>query len=158
MALAIPDIRDLVTVLSTERDCWQHLVRPDPDKRVFERLVDEPAVEAWLICWMPGHDTGFHDHDLSSGAVTVIEGEVREDRLHLATPMTSSVFGAGQTFDFDSSDIHRVKHSGSAPAVTLHAYSPRLRRMGAYAVTRDGAVRRHPLPDGEETRRPQRGS
>jgi hypothetical protein len=66
--------------------------------------------------------------------------------------MTTAVYGAGQVFDFDSSDIHRVKHSGSAPAVTLHAYSPRLRRMGAYAVTRDGALQRHPLAYGEELR------
>jgi predicted metal-dependent enzyme (double-stranded beta helix superfamily) len=145
-------LRRLVAELAAEQERWRALVRHDCDRRVFECVLDEPAVEAWLICWMPGHDTGFHDHDLSSGAVTVIEGEVREDRLHVATPMTSAVFGAGQTFDFDSSDIHRVKHSGSAPAVTLHAYSPRLRRMGAYAVTREGALRRHRLAYGEELR------
>ncbi len=36
--------------------------------------------------------------------------------------------------------------------MTLHAYSPRLRRMGAYAVTRDGALQRHALGYGEELR------
>ena len=30
------------------------LVRHDPAARIFERLLDEPSVEAWLICWMPG--------------------------------------------------------------------------------------------------------
>ena len=28
----------------------------------------------WLICWMDGHDTGFHDHDGAAGAVAVVAG------------------------------------------------------------------------------------
>ena len=130
---------------------WRHLVRHDPEQRVFEQVLDEPEVEAWLICWMPGHDTGFHDHDLSSGAVTVVTGAVLEERLGIGAT-TSNVYGAGETFDFTASEIHRVVHSGAAPTVTLHAYSPRLRRLGAYAVTPAGALQRHPLRYGEELR------
>jgi quercetin dioxygenase-like cupin family protein len=100
---------------------------------------------------MPGHDTGFHDHDLSSGAVTVVSGAVREERLGLGETR-SRVYNAGETFDFASSVIHRVTHMGEAATVTLHAYSPRLRRMGAYAVSDDGALKRHPLGYGEELR------
>jgi predicted metal-dependent enzyme (double-stranded beta helix superfamily) len=151
--LAIPQLRELVSGLAADLEAWHHLVRHDPVQRVFERLIDEPEVEAWLICWMPGHDTGFHDHDLSSGAVTVVSGSVQEERLRLGTGDTRSrVFVPGDTFDFNSSEIHRVTHSGSQPSVTLHAYSPRLRRMGAYAVARDGALQRHPLGYGEELR------
>lgn len=117
---------------------------------MFERVIDEPEVEGWLICWMPGHDTGFHDHDLSSGAVTVVSGAVLEERLGMTT--TSNIYLPGDTFDFTSSEIHRVTHSGELPTVTLHAYSPRLRRMGAYAVSREGALQRHPLGYGEELR------
>jgi predicted metal-dependent enzyme (double-stranded beta helix superfamily) len=151
--LEIPELRTLVTDLAGDTERWQRLVRHDPVSRVFERLLDEPEVEAWLICWMPGHDTGFHDHDLSSGAVTVVSGAVKEERLRLGTLGTRSrVYLPGNTFDFTSSEIHRVTHAGSEPAVTLHAYSPRLRRMGAYAVARDGALQRHPLGYGEELR------
>ncbi len=118
---------------------------------MFELIARSPAAEAWLICWMPGHDTGFHDHDLSSGAVTVVSGAVKEERLRLGTLGTRSrIYLPGNTFDFTSSEIHRVTHAGTDPAVTLHAYSPRLRRMGAYAVATDGALTRHPLGYGEE--------
>jgi predicted metal-dependent enzyme (double-stranded beta helix superfamily) len=151
MALAIPDLRELVAALSAETERWQHLVRHDPQQRGFERLADEPDFEAWLICWMPGHDTGFHDHDLSSGAVTVISGSVKEERLGLGET-SSRVYVPGSTFDFTSSEIHRVTHAGDHPSVTLHAYSPPLRRMGAYAFARDGALKRHPLGYGEELR------
>ena len=98
--------------LAADPAAWSHLVRHDPGQRVFERLIDEPEVEAWLICWMPGHDTGFHDHDLSSGAVTVVSGAVCEERLGLGATR-SNVYVPGDTFDFTASEIHRVTHSGA---------------------------------------------
>jgi predicted metal-dependent enzyme (double-stranded beta helix superfamily) len=150
--LSRPQLRSLVADLAADAERWSALVRHDAERRVFDCLLDGPSVEAWLICWMPGHDTGFHDHDLSSGAVTVVAGEVREERLRIGDGVSSAVYGAGEVFDFSSSDIHRVLHSGAVPAVTLHAYSPRLRRMGAYAVARDGALQRHPLAYGAELR------
>jgi predicted metal-dependent enzyme (double-stranded beta helix superfamily) len=154
MALPVPQLRTLVADLVADRERWQQLVRHDPSQRVFERLLDDADadVEAWLICWMPGHDTGFHDHDLSSGAVTVVSGSVQEERLGLGSDASPRVYATGETFDFTSSEIHRVTHAGAEPAVTLHAYSPRLRRMGAYAIARDGALKRHPLGYGEELR------
>jgi predicted metal-dependent enzyme (double-stranded beta helix superfamily) len=149
--LEAPALRAVVAAMAADGERWRHLVRHDPSQRVFERLIDEPELEAWLICWMPGHDTGFHDHDLSSGAVTVVSGAVKEERLRLGTLGTRSrVYLPGSTFDFTASEIHRVTHAGADPAVTLHAYSPRLRRMGAYAVARDGALQRHPLAYGDE--------
>jgi quercetin dioxygenase-like cupin family protein len=150
-ALEIPALRDLVGTMAADPERWAHLVRHDPEQRVFERILDEPEVEGWLICWSPGHDTGFHDHDLSSGAVTVVSGAVLEERLGRGRT-TSNIYVPGDTFDFSATEIHRVTHSGTETAVTLHAYSPRLRRLGAYAVTPAGALQRHPLGYGEELR------
>jgi quercetin dioxygenase-like cupin family protein len=149
--IGIPALRALVAGLAGDPAAWTHLVRHDPARRVFEQVVDEPELEAWLICWMPGHDTGFHDHDLSSGAVTVLSGAVLEERLGIGTT-ASEVYEAGETFDFTPAEIHRVVHAGTTPAVTLHAYSPRLRRLGAYSVTPGGALQRYPLRYGEELR------
>jgi predicted metal-dependent enzyme (double-stranded beta helix superfamily) len=150
-ALEVPRLRELVARLAADPSRWSHLVRHDPVQRVFERMIDEPEVEAWLICWMPGHDTGFHDHGRSSGAVTVVTGSVLEERLGPGEPR-AQVYVPGDTFDFTPSEIHRVTHAGTQAAVTLHAYSPRLRRMGGYAVARDGSLRRQPLGHGEELR------
>src|SRR4051794_9631423 len=144
------ELTQLVAELAAVRERWEPLVRHDPEQRIFEQVLDLPDVEAWVICWMPGHDTGFHDHDLSSGAVTVVRGQVLEERLRVGAEVSSAVYGPGETFDFTASDIHRVTHAGDAPAVTMHAYSPRLRRMGAYRVSDEGALQRHPLGYGEE--------
>jgi hypothetical protein len=62
------------------------------------------------------------------------------------------VFGAGDIFDFQASDIHRVSHEPGEPAVTIHVYSPPLWRMGAYVVDPGGALRRESLSYAEELR------
>jgi len=106
----------------------------------------------WLICWMPGHDTGFHDHDGSAGAVAVMQGQVREERLRWAEEPVSAVFGPGELLAFGPADIHRIRHHGTEPAVTLHAYSPALKRMGAYVADEHGRLLRHALDEDEELR------
>ena len=106
----------------------------------------------WLICWMDEQDTGFHDHDLSSGAVAVCTGALREDRLALGRTPTSRTVRAGGSFGFSAADIHRVSHAGAVPAVSLHAYSPPLWRMGAYEIGAGGELRRHSVSYAEELR------
>ena len=99
---------------------------------------------------MPGHDTGFHDHDLSSGAVTVVKGRLREERMGWGGGVSSMLYDVGDVFDFGPTDIHRVVHPGGEPAVSIHVYSPELRRMGAYAAGKRGELQRHPLAYGQE--------
>jgi hypothetical protein len=65
-------------------------------------------------------------------------------------PPVARTVAAGGSFTFTAADIHRVTHVGGAPAVSLHAYSPPLRRMGAYEVGEDGVLRRHPMSAAEE--------
>jgi len=146
------ELRDLVAQLVADSEPWAHLVRHDPAQRIFECLRLDDEVEVWLICWMPGHDTGFHDHDLSSGAVAVAQGAVVEERLRLGGPPEVKRYVPGDVFDFSPVDIHRVTHAGTTPATTIHAYSPPLRRMGAYVIAPGGALERHPLTKDQELR------
>jgi hypothetical protein len=48
--------------------------------------------------------------------------------------------------------IHRVLHAGDQPAVTIHAYSPPLRRTGAYRIGSDGELQREAQPYEAELR------
>jgi hypothetical protein len=145
------ELRDLALGIAGRRSLWGHLVRHDPGARVYEELLLDDHVAVWLICWMHDHDTGFHDHDRSSGGVAIASGAVREERLSLSGPLTRA-FRAGQAFDFASSDIHRVLHAGPGPAITIHAYSPPLSRMGAYETSPTGELRRHSISYEEELR------
>ena len=144
------ELASLAAWLGERPQLWRPHVRHDPQQRIFHRIVDDPHVNVWLICWMPGHDTGFHDHDGSAGAVTVMSGQVREERLRWAQEPVSAVFGPGSTLEFGPADIHRIRHHGTEPTVTLHAYSPALRRMGAYVADEHGRLLRHALDEDQE--------
>ncbi len=147
-----PELQAFVGELADRPELWIDLVKHDATQRVYEELLSDRHLTAWLICWMDDHDTGFHDHDVSAGAVAVVSGAVREERLAIDGPPRESTFAAGDRFHFSPSDIHRVRHAGSDPAVTLHVYSPPLLRMGAYVVGEDGVLARHPMSQRDELR------
>jgi hypothetical protein len=50
-----------------------------------------------------------------------------------------------------------VRHDGTGPAVTLHAYSPPLLRMGAYVISSEGVLARRPMTHAEELRAKPQG-
>jgi hypothetical protein len=110
------------------------------------RLYGDRHVDVWLLCWTNQQETGMHDHDVSSGAVQVVEGNLVEDRLQLGDDglrETSTPVPGGSAFDFGQSRIHRVRHpEGESPAISIHAYSPPLNRMGYYDADPFGAFRR----------------
>ncbi len=152
MSLSVPQLLRFASGLAAAPEHWRHLVRHADDMRVYEQIWDDGDVNAWLICWSEDQDTGFHDHDESAAAITVVSGMVREDRLTLAGPPRSRQLGAGETFTVPPVAIHRVLHAGVGPAVTIHAYSPPLRRTGAYRVGSDGELERESQPFEVELR------
>ena len=139
---------ELAATLSTwagkEHD-WAPLVRHDEQERTYQLLHRDADVEVYLVCWMPGHDTGFHDHDHSAAAITVVEGAITEERLAI-TGAVKRTLDKGDTVTIAREAIHRVRHAGQEPATTLHAYSPPLERVGTYQIADDGALLRHPRP------------
>ncbi|MCW3069932.1 MAG: cysteine dioxygenase type [Solirubrobacterales bacterium] len=146
------ELQLFVDELAGRPELWIDLVKHDATQRVYEELLSDAHLTAWLICWMDDHDTGYHDHDRSAGAVAVVSGAVREERLAIAGPPQKRTVAAGGSFHFSAADIHRVRHSGSDPAVTLHVYSPPLLRMGAYVIGDDGVLARHQVSHTEELR------
>ena len=151
-ALDQAELRELARSLRSDRSLWEPLVFHTPEARHYELLRHDETLMAWVISWMDDHDTGFHDHDVSAGAVAVARGRIREERLSIGGPPRSNVYSAGDVFDFQASDIHRVSHEGGGPAVTIHVYSPPLWRMGAYVVEPSGTLRRESLSYAEELR------
>lgn len=152
MSLSLPELERFVAGLVAAPQRWRHLVHHANDVRVYEQIWDDADVNAWVICWSQDQDTGFHDHDESGAAIAVIAGRVREDRLRLGGTPESRESGAGAVFTVPPVAIHRVLHAGDGPAVTIHAYSPPLRRTGAYRVGPGGQLERESQPCEVELR------
>jgi quercetin dioxygenase-like cupin family protein len=139
------ELSEKLNTWADNADAWRPLVRHDTEERVYELVHRDDDVELYLVCWMPGHDTGFHDHDHSAAAITVLEGAITEERLSLSGAVERELT-SGATVTIAKEAIHRVRHAGTEPAVTLHAYSPPLARVGTYEFADDGALLRHPRP------------
>jgi len=106
-----------------------------------------------MICWLDDQKTGYHDHDLSSGAVYVYEGTLVEDRFDFGgdgLAHASRERPAGEVFEFDAAYIHGVRHAGGPPATSLHCYSPPLWRMGYYDADQYGSLCRTSMSYLEE--------
>ena len=98
-------LTELVEGLAARPETWRHLVSHRPDARTYEQLHRDDHVAVWLICWMNDHDTGFHDHDLSAGALSVVRGSVREERLVLGgAPVEPHALGGRVA------DLRRLRH------------------------------------------------
>ncbi len=81
--LTARELERYVEELAERPELWIDLVKHDSTQRIYEELLSDEHLTAWLICWMDDHDTGFHDHDVSAGAVAVVSGAVCEERLAL---------------------------------------------------------------------------
>ena len=78
---------ELVALRARARGLAGALAGPSSARRAAcvctRRVWSDDHVNAWVICWPRGSDTGFHDHDNSAAAIVVLEGCVIEERLAL---------------------------------------------------------------------------
>ena len=138
------DLGQLVGRIARRPDLWQPLVVIDRDRRRYELLYEDDRVDIWVLSWMPGQRTGFHDHDRSEVALVCAQGELDEGRLSIdaaaetvrMTPGVSRIGPAGY--------IHAVAHRAGEPAISIHAYSPPLVCVGQYRRQPDGRLHRQP--------------
>ena len=111
-------------------DGWMDKVRLRTEQRWYERLYHGPDYDIWVISWLPGQSTGFHDHGTSSGAFVVATGILEEhspgERTRVIHPGKPRAFGPDYA--------HDVRNVSLAPAISIHAYSPPLSDMNEYEL------------------------
>ena len=79
--LGARQLGDLVRRLAASPADWLTRVRLNPAGRWYERIHLDDGHEVWLISWLPGQATGFHDHGGSAGAFAVVLGTLLERRV-----------------------------------------------------------------------------
>ena len=145
------ELKDWVERAAATPQAWEHLVRHDTGGRHFVSLYRDGDVDVWLLCWNTVDDTGWHDHDTSSGAVAVTRGAVVEANPRMGGEPFVRTVEAGRSFAFGPDHIHRM--SGAVDgSVSIHAYSPPLWRMGQYSISPSGVMRRMSVSYADELR------
>jgi predicted metal-dependent enzyme (double-stranded beta helix superfamily) len=149
--LGTAELADVVADVAADPALWRPRLALEATVRTYASLHREPELEVWAIAWLPENDTGWHDHESSSGAVHVVEGALEEHVLRIGRPDRRTLHRAGATFTFGADHIHRVTCSG-ARAISIHAYSPALWRLGQYTVDYDGVLHRLMISYADELR------
>jgi hypothetical protein len=145
------ELLELASSIAAEPANLQQHIAFNDDQRHYVSLHRDTHVDVWLLCWTPQNDTGWHDHDISSGAVAVMEGTLTEHNLAIGTPSIETEIGAGSAYSFGPDHIHRL--TGRDPgSVSVHAYSPPLWRMGQYTLGASGQLRRMSVSYADELR------
>ena len=152
-----------MTATSTRRELTRagHRIAAEPEMAGLVRH-DRPSATSsssgatttwrWVIMLETGNDTGFHDHDVSRGAVTVVEGEVSRSASRSAGRVAAPP-RPGQIFAFSRPTSIACSH---ATAAARPSPSTPLAAAVADGGVRGGAGRRRCARDsvsyGEELR------
>jgi hypothetical protein len=145
------ELRALVDELAGKPELWADRIAFADAERHYVSLYRDEYVDVWLLCWTPTNDTGWHDHDISAGAVRVVRGVINENNPRIGGRHLTAAVASGQSFSFGADHIHRLT-GGPDGAVSIHAYSPPLSRLGQYSITPDGIMRRIAVTYADELR------
>jgi predicted metal-dependent enzyme (double-stranded beta helix superfamily) len=121
---------------AADRERWRGRLRYDPEER-FSALIDRTEEqEVWLMGWLPGQHTDLHDHARSTGAFTVVSGDLVETVARRAPDGRAvtelHALAAGQSRVFGPGYVHLVRNEGSDPAISIHVYRSGGRAMRPY--------------------------
>ena len=131
----------LVGQIAADQGRWSQLVRFTEPQRWYQRLELADDYEIWLLSWLPGQHTGFHDHGQAMGAFTVASGRLAERTVAAGQRQARSrPVAAGTVRSFGSEHVHDVHNTSAGPAISIHAYSPPLTAMRRYELTATGLV------------------
>jgi hypothetical protein len=142
--LAPARLATVVAAIAASPALWRPLVQFREGRRWFHRLDPAgpgQAYELWLLSWLPGQQTGFHDHGDAAGAFAVAGGELLESTARPGRrEIASRPLAAGAVRSFGPAYLHDVRNASDRPAVSVHAYSPALSLMRRYEMTGSGLV------------------
>ena len=148
-SLSAADLEQIAIAIRDRPELWEPLLVVDAHRRRYRLLFEDERTDIWVLCWMPGQSTGFHDHDISDVGIAIAQGMIVERQLRLPTGATSLELRPGDTRQGPAGYIHSVAHGEGVPAVSIHCYSPPLMKVGQYRVDADGVLSR----DAEHGRR-----
>jgi mannose-6-phosphate isomerase-like protein (cupin superfamily) len=126
-------LSDVVTSIAGNPASWRPRVRFSESERFWARLPGPEGVDVWLLTWLPSQATDLHDHGASEAAFTVVSGRLLEVRSTNGGSLRGHVARVGDVRTVGLGVVHDVRNAGVRPAVSIHAYSPRLSRMTLYA-------------------------
>jgi predicted metal-dependent enzyme (double-stranded beta helix superfamily) len=135
-------MKEIARAVAANQGLWQPIVRMDPATRWHQRLHSAADYDVWLESWLPGQDTGWHDHAGTSGVLVVARGEL-EERVSVLNGVLTQVrhIPEGAARRMGRRGVHNLTNVSLAPAVSVHVYSPPLGATRGYKIGAMGLMR-----------------
>src|SRR6478752_5406960 len=121
----------LVRALAGNSRLWQPRVK-FTETRYWTRLPAPAAVDVWLLTWLPEQGTELHDHGDSAAAFTVVGGTLTELRVDGDGELSAAELRSSAARTVAPGVVHDVQNHHAVPAISIHAYAPKLIRMTYY--------------------------
>jgi Cysteine dioxygenase type I len=131
---------DLLGTYVTSRAGRLPLAQPGLVDRSYELLELSDDMEIWAIHWPKDQGLQLHDHGGSTGALWVLEGDLEECFVDAEYSLSRRRLVAGSGAAFGATYVHDVVNSATAPATSIHAYSPPMPSMTFYRLDGAGLV------------------
>jgi hypothetical protein len=151
-ASSTPTTAELALVvrrIAAEPRRWRPAVRFGKNERYWTRLPGPQRLDVWLLTWLPSQATDLHDHGDSAAAFVVVQGALSEVRFDPVLGVWSTPLAAPAVRTVEPGVVHDVRADLGVPAVSIHAYGPRLSRMTYYDLD-DGRLLPRRIVLGEE--------
>ena len=95
--LAAAELEGMASAIRDRPELWEPLLVVDAHRRRYRLLYEDERTDIWVLCWMPGQSTGFHDHDVSDVGIAIARGKIIERQLLLPTGATALELAASGT-------------------------------------------------------------
>ncbi len=134
------ELLDVLQDYVTEMAGLLPVANPDLTERQYELLELTDELEIWAIHWPQGRGLELHDHGGSVGALWVVSGTLEEHYIETQRTVARRTLAAGGGAAFGPAYIHDVVNAQSAPATSVHAYSPPMPSMTFYRREAQGLI------------------
>ena len=95
----------------------------------WARLAVPEGIDVWVVSWRTFERTELHSHVGATAVYTAVEGVVTDIRLDANGRLLPRKISTGVVEVVRPDEIHDVRNEHVVPAVTVHAYSPRVREL-----------------------------
>ena len=137
------DLALIVRRVASQPHLWRPKIKFTAE-RYWARLPGPEGVDVWLLTWLPSQATDLHDHGDSAAAFAVVEGALTEVRADDVLGVWSTTLHAPAVRVVEPGIVHDVRNDLVKPAVSIHAYGPRLERCASTTSTSRGLAGRVP--------------
>lgn len=143
---SIERLQELLAASNVTLDDVRDFVRFEPGHYQRNLVALGPWYEVLVICWRSGQRSPIHNHAQSTCGLKVLSGVCTETYFaHSAcgqvVALSSHECEAGHVCASEDDDTHQVSNlqAPGTDLVTLHIYSPPLRKMKKFSITSAGA-------------------